>query len=249
VPPVDFEWQSPPGPYRLREGITDLKPNPIRESMRIIARSVGKDLDHRGRTEEEKEPEEGEKPSLGRKLDLRLRHPRPVYVEPEKEKQLAFDPIFMMTSPASWNDENPFPSRERTPRFEPPKPDDPARGTPEEKRRGPFPVAVAFETAVPADWYDDASASPAKVRLAAIGHGGLFVGPDLSPGKEKLLLGICNWLLRRDDLLPTEQQRWEYPRVELSARDRQLWHWGTQLVLPGLFAYLGFVVLLIRRMH
>ena len=246
VPPVEFDWQSGPGSYRLREGTTDLKPNPIRESMRIIARSVGKEMDRRGHSEEESD--DSDRPAGSRKLDLRLRHPRPVYVDPAKEKGLPFDPIFMMTSPASWNDDNPFPTRERTPRFEP-KPDDPARGTPEEKRRGPFPVGVAFETTVPADWYDDKSATPAKVRVATIGHGGWFVGPELSPGKEKLLLSICNWLLRRSDLLPTDEQRWEYPRVALSPRDRQLWHWGTQLALPGLFAYLGCVVLLVRRMH
>jgi hypothetical protein len=216
--------------------------------MQIIARSLGQE--GHGRADEPREPDDGpEKAGPSRKVDLRLRHPRPVYVEPEKEKQLAFDPVFMMTSPATWNDDNPFPSRERTPRLERTKPDDPARDTLDENRPGPFPVGVALETAVPAYWYDDPTVTLAKVRLAVIGHGGLFVSPELSPGKEKLLLSVTNWLLGRNDLLPTEEQRWEYPRVELSERDRQLWHWGTQLALPGLFAYLGFVVLLVRRMH
>src|SRR5262249_55907010 len=222
------------------------------ESMQIVARSVGRDLDRRGPAEEVKDVEDGDdRPAPNRKLDLRLRHPRPVYVDPEREKDLPYDPVFMMTNPASSNDDNPVPTREGTPRPERSKPDAPARGTPEEKRNGPFPVGVALETTAPADWYDDKSASPAHPRVAVIGHGGWFVGPELSPGKEKLLLNLCNWLLRRDELLPRdpEGKRWEYPRVELSQRDRQLWHWGTQLALPGLFAYLGFVVLLVRRLH
>jgi hypothetical protein len=37
--------------------------------------------------------------------------------------------------------------------------------------------------------------------------------------------------------------------VALAERDRELWHWGTQLGLPLLFAYFGVVVLLVRRLR
>src|SRR5262249_26667851 len=103
--------------------------NPIRKSMQIVENS------------------------RGNMLDLRLRYPMPLYYEPPGEEPLNFDPEFLLTSAASWNEDQPFPSRERTPRFEPPKQDDPTRGTLDEKRRGPFPVGIAFETKVPLDWY------------------------------------------------------------------------------------------------
>jgi hypothetical protein len=33
------------------------------------------------------------------------------------------------------------------------------------------------------------------------------------------------------------------------SREEQLWLWGTRLGLPVLFAYLGLVVLLVRRLR
>ena len=43
---------------------------------------------------------------------------------------------------------------------------------------------------------------------------------------------------------------WKYPRLTAIAdRDLQLWHWGTQLGIPALFAYLGVVVLMVRRLR
>ena len=55
--------------------------------------------------------------------------------------------------------------------------------------------------------------------------------------------------MRRDDRLPHADRGWEYPRVDLSDRDRTLWHLGTFAGLPALFAYLGMVVLLVRRIR
>jgi hypothetical protein len=229
VPPVTFDWPAGAG-QRLAQAarLEEEKPNPIRESMRLTARSLGK----------------------GQALDLRLRHPRPVYYEPAKGGTPSpFQPVFMMTDAASWNEDQPFPSRERTPRFELPKDNDPTKGTLDEKRRGPFPIAVAVETTVPSSWYPDQGAKPAKVRVAAIGHGGVFMGTTLPTIKEKLLLDTCNWLLGRDDLLTKEENPWQYPRVALTEEQQKLWQWGTRLGLPVLFVYLGAVVLMVRRLR
>jgi hypothetical protein len=136
------------------------------------------------------------------------------------------------------------------PRFEPPKPDDPTKGTLDEERRGPFPIGVAIETKLPADWYADTkNAPPATVRIAAIGNGAIFSGATLSPAREELALDTCNWLLGRDDLLPRADRVWQFPRVKLSDREHTLWHWGAWLGLPILFAYFGLVVLMIRRLR
>src|SRR5207248_9597050 len=60
VPPVEFDWRPGAGlPGRVR-GSKKLTPHPIRSSLRLASRSVGK----------------------GEAMDLRLRHPRPVYYEP-----------------------------------------------------------------------------------------------------------------------------------------------------------------------
>src|SRR5206468_355440 len=122
VPPVEFEAKAATHtPLADAEPSKEAKPNPIRSSMAIAAHSLGKTL------------------------DIRLRHPRPVYADATKNKATTFDPEFMQTNAASWNEDQPFPTRERTPRFEPPKADDPTRSTLDEKRRGPFPIGVALE--------------------------------------------------------------------------------------------------------
>ena len=40
---------------------------------------------------------------------------------------------------------------------------------------------------MPASWYSASETRPATVRVAAMGHGGIFTGTELSPAKEKLL--------------------------------------------------------------
>ena len=145
--------------------------------------------------------------------------------------------------------DQPFPRRDYTPRLKLPGPDYASRGTLDEKRRGPFPIGVAVETTVPAEWYSDKAAEPATVRVAAIGHGGLFTGKELSPGKERLLLDTCNWLLGRDHQLPKQGVEWKFQRNPMDTREQFLWYGGALLGLPGLFAYLGLVVLLVRRLR
>jgi hypothetical protein len=268
-PPVTFEPKSPraSAAYNPANALAGEEPklpalNPIALSMKITGQNLG------GR----------------QKLDLRLRHPRPVYFVPSRPGESAAEAGFLFSDPDSWNEDQPFPTRERTPRFEPPKPDDPTRSTRDEKRRGPFPLAVAVQTTIPIEWTDPAAVAakaaaltgagadeaanpqavtaqglvpaaayagtgykPTTVRVAAIGHGGLFVGPELSPPKERLLLNTCNWLLGRDERLPHPAGEWQYPRVHLSERAASLWFLGTLVALPALFVFLGRLVLLTRR--
>ena len=112
--------------------------------------------------------------------------------------------VFLMSDTDCWNEDQPIPSRDfsYTPRFKRPNRNDVAKGTVQEKRRGPFPVGVALEANVPLEWYaDDGLQKPQKVRLAVIGQGGVFVGDKLSPMREKMFVDVANWLLGRDTLL------------------------------------------------
>lgn len=232
VPALDFEWKRGAGlPALLRSRVPE-RANPLHDAMRVAARSLGKDS-------------EG-KDSL---FDLRLRHPRPIYYETPEGKELAFDPTFLLTSAASWNDDKPFPSRERTPHYERPKADDPDRGSINEKRRGPFPVGIAVEAPIPAGWQSSSKTPSVPVRIAVVGHGGLFTGAELPPAKEKLMLHTINWLLGRDEYLPKASHQWSYPRVELSERDKQLWQYIIPAALPMFFFYVGLAVLLARRVR
>ncbi len=181
-------------------------------------------------------------------MDLRLRHPRPVYYQPPGGEHKPVDPVLIMATAESWNEDNPFPSRERTPRFELPK-KGPGQGTVEEKRRGPFPIAVAAEVQLPGSWYDKSGQGAHKDRVVVVGQGGVFVGTSLTPVREKLLLDTCNWLLGRDDLLAKNNEVWEYPRVLLSDTQRDLWHWAMFLGVPLLFVYIGLMVFMVRRMR
>lgn len=224
IPPVEFDWRPGDGlPGKAAGTGKRLPRHPIHASLQLTSRALAK----------------------GQVSELRLRHPRPVYFEGTGEAKV--DHVLLMSSPKSWNEEKPFPTRERVPQFDPPK-KDPKSGTVEEIRRGPFPLGVAAEVTPPTSWYSKGE-TPHKTRLAVIGHGGVFVGTDLNPVQEKLLLDTCNWLLGRDDLLARENETWSYPRVELSDEDNLLWQWGTRLGLPVAFVYVGMVVLMVRRMR
>jgi hypothetical protein len=224
VPPLDFssDPEAIGGSWRATQ--VHLPPSPLREGLRVTARSVGK------------------------AFDVRLRFPRPVWYESPGGKRPAFDPVLLL-SPVSWNEEQPFPSEQRRLRYTPPAPDDPNNGTPNARRRGQFPVGVAVEATLPASW--GKAGAGKTVRVAAVGQGGLFVGGELPPPRERLLLQTVNWLLGRDDYLPRADEPWRYPRLALAPEDSEhrLWLWGTRLGLPVLFAYLGFVVLLFRRLR
>lgn len=266
LPPVHF------GPPKAKTRSTldsptesTAKPNPIAQSMKIIAGAAG---------------------TTDKLESLKLRHPRPIYFTPIRGAT-TFAAEFLYSDAESWNEADPFPTRDKSPRFELAKPDDPRRDTRDEERRGPFPIGVAIETTVPSEWrneqrpmtteaafltesavaepatapylltaqalvpidgYKPSDYQPTRLRVAAIGHGGLFAGPALSPAKEQLLLHTCNWLLNRDERLPHDDQpRWQYPRVQLSQRRAALWRYGTLFVLPASFGLLGALVLLVRK--
>jgi hypothetical protein len=261
VPPVAFDWKPAAGRLLGREEPAGDQEGRLRESMRLASRSAGKNLDLALRYPRPVyyNPERQRARRAGAALAALACVPEPG-VPPALDwaAVLAADKLpgapasggtFMMTSRDSWNEAQPFPSDEREPRYEPPKPDDPTRGTPDEKRRGPFPIGVALETPVPASWYDSPGASPKEVRVAVIGQGGFFTGNELKPAQERLMLNTFNWLLGRDDRLPEDRHPWSYPRVQLDAREKELWHWGTRVGLPVLFLYFGLVVLLVRRMR
>jgi hypothetical protein len=236
---VEFDW--PVGadqPLRLaREEALPI--NPVRESMRLATRNLTRD----------------------QLLDLRLKHPRPVYFDPPAGQADGWrtSPVFMMSHKSGWNESNPFPTERRVP--QPPSlkdEDKEATGaladSRDRPRMGMFPIGVAVEARIPAAWRstvggEQAQAVASTVRVAAIGHGGVFVGDPLTPPQEKLFLDLTNWLLGRDDLLARENVVWKYPRVHLSPEGRKFWEWGARLGLPALFAYVGMIVMLVRRMR
>jgi hypothetical protein len=116
------------------------------------------------------------------------------------------------------------------------------------------PSALAAESLISSDAYLPKGEVLPMVRIAAIGHGSLFNSadvsrPDLKPATEQLLLSTCNWLLQRDDRLIQADRVWTYPRARLSSREKTLWRLGASIGLPVLFAYLGLMVLLVRRMR
>lgn len=107
------------------------------------------------------------------RLDVRKSGYRPVYVRPALAARLPFAAEIAYTVRESWNEANPVADDDAVPKFEPAQPDDPKRGTRDEERRGPFPVGVAVETKVPADWFDPATEDPAKDLAANYGPAAL----------------------------------------------------------------------------
>jgi hypothetical protein len=164
-----------------------------------------------------------------------------------------------------------------TPKYEPVGLGDPKKGSRDEERRGPFTVAVAVESPIPVEWvkedFDRQRAAAALFlpfdglftvgltlaaerierptqRTIVIGSGTVFTGKELSPGPEKLLVHSVNWLTGRDDRLPrADVTPWHYPRVALTESERNLWRWGGWFGPPLAVAYLGLIVMLIRRMR
>ncbi len=126
-------------PVTFPDGSKEKKANPIAAAMRATSRSADE------------------------QLELRLRSPRPIYVAAGVAERIPFAADFITTSPASWNEEQPFPTMRQVgprevvvspPRYNATPFDDPKKGTHDEERRGPFSVAVAIESTMPVDWYD-----------------------------------------------------------------------------------------------
>jgi hypothetical protein len=259
VPAVEFDWAITPGQARKLTG-DGSGTQPVRTSLKLTARSFGKtlpaDLHLRHprpvyllRLRVPNETAAGAVAALGSPWSLGAYQALGAMAGRGSEK-LDESSVFLMTDAACWNEDQPFPTEKRAPQYERAKADDPNKGTVLEKRKGPFPIGVAFEAPVPASWYGDKE--PAKtptVRLAVLGHGGVFMGKTLTPMREKLLLDVSNWLLGRDDLLARDYQTWQYPRVQLDETAFRLWSLGAVLGLPLLFIFLGSIVLMVRQMR
>jgi hypothetical protein len=241
-PPVLFDWQPGVGRPLGHRPASD-QSNRIRRSLQLDARALGRDSDGNPIP-----------------LDIRIRHPRPIYYVPPKDSKLLYDPDFLMTDPRSWNEDQPFPTNDRIPQFERPASRDKGgrdlavgKDALESRRRGPFPIGVALDTQLPASWYGSAGDTPPTVRVAAIGQGGFFTGKSLPPAEEKLFVDTINWLLSRDEQLPVADRVWSYPRVNETippdSETHYLWVSGVLLGLPALFGSLGMMVWLFRRLR
>jgi len=225
------------------------RPNPLRESFRLASRALGKDLPVKLRFLRpiSYDPAEGlPRGHAARPLALAAGGLAPAVVltdlpAPEGSRP-PFATEFLLTSAESRRTDRPFEERAGPTAMSPA----------ERKKRGPIAVGVAVEVPLPASWAPRADTA----RLAILGQGGAFVDPTLPAAREKLLLDTCNWLLGRDDLLTAVQHDqegrevvWSYPRVRSGEREKTLWLWATRLGLPVLFAYLGLVVLMRRRLR
>ena len=161
--------------------------------------------------------------------------------------QMKTDVFLLWTDPNSWNENDPFPTRDKIPQLDRKKKTVLPKDV-DVERPGPFPIAAAIEVTLPSSWFD--KKKPPTVRLAVIGQGLVFQGAELKPMQEKLLIDVTNWLLGRDDLLiRSDPAPWRFPRVQLDEQENLLWQWGVRLGLPALFAYLGVFMFLVRRMR
>ena len=260
IPPLIWDWRSrdslPPGSVDIAR-----PSNRIRSGIRLTARGLGKDeaLDIRIRHVRPIYYVPPEPPSLRplasaawgapvssnwATLTLSLAALRQSL--DAAAEQLPVDPVFLMTSPQSWNEDQPFPTDGRVPQFEQPQRDQnkrkqlkPAATGLETRRRGPFPIGVAVETTLPREWYASQADKPARVRLAVIGQGGFFTGKDVPAAQEKLFVQTINWLLGRDDRLPRDEHLWSYPRVNETippdSSTEYLWLWGIAWACPCCF--------------
>ena len=104
---------------------------------------------------------------------------------------------------------------------------------------------------MPRAWYGSDNAKPATVRVAVIGQGHVFIEDDAAqaPVKETLLLTLTNWLLGRDDLLPSDASPWSYPRVSGEMFGDRYVDARILLLMPFFFVYIGAVVFLMRRVR
>lgn len=265
VPNVRFE---PASSVETQKPDANLAANPIRTSLLLTERSVGQPLDLRLRNPRPiyYDPEPDRIGPVGALVGYvpgpALPWAAPLILAFHPRQATEGEAVFMTTDEAGWNDNQPFATEQRIPHAEPSigryelsligalgsslailTYQDPGL---DRTRRGSFPIAVTVETTLPVAWGAPRSE---KVRVAAIGHGGVFAGEKLPPANEKLLLDTCNWLLGRQDSLAQDNKLWDYPRVDLTVRQHAFWQWGAWFGLPAIVFFLGLVVLLVRRVR
>lgn len=113
--------------------------------------------------------------AIGQKLEIRLRHPRPIYLAQGYEDKFDYAPEFAYTNKACWNEELPFivvrsvggQRRIVVPKFEPTQLGDPKYGTRDAERNGPFPIGVAIDSPIPFSWLDEQFENRAAVAALA----------------------------------------------------------------------------------
>ncbi|CAN5606532.1 hypothetical protein BH11PLA2_BH11PLA2_06370 [soil metagenome] len=111
--------------------------------------------------------------SVGGKLEIRKSGPRPIYLNPAVAAKLPFAAVILESVKESWNEEKPVPEDDYIPKFEAAKFDDARKGTKDEERRGPFPIGVAIEAPIPAEWVDDTLAAAQAASSIGGAAGGL----------------------------------------------------------------------------
>jgi hypothetical protein len=136
--------QPDPTPLRFPDPPAGKKPNPIAAAFLTSARSVDGAL------------------AVARSGGYRV-----VTVTPSTAARLPFAAEVLATTEKSWNESSLQP--DAPPSFDPPPPDDPKRGTRDEERLGPFPVGVAVEAPVPAEWLKPTAAGTYVAAVLAAG--------------------------------------------------------------------------------
>ncbi|QJW95204.1 coiled-coil domain-containing protein [Frigoriglobus tundricola] len=200
--------------------------NPIAAAFRLTGRTAAPEPDADARATDR--PDE-------QRFEIKLRALRPVALAPAWQAKQPFAAEIALTAAGSWNTLQPYPVLDRTgrparvPKYNPTGLDDPKKGTRDEERKGPFPIAVALENRVPAAWvteeYEPEQAAAALLapldgtfatgltvaanrldrptqRTVVFGSGTMFNATKLTPPEEKLLLHTVNWLTNREDRLP-----------------------------------------------
>jgi len=258
VPPVSLDLVTHSAPRGMKGLGRPTEKQPIRESLLVASESLGKDLGgdlrlrnprpiYLMRVKLDTSPK-----ALATLIGAAAAPATPWNLASPLLGQAMLAPdesaVVLSTAQEGWNTGKPF-AEDEIPRYTPPEPDNPDVGTWKESRRGPFPVAIAFETYVPEEWVT-AKEQIRKVRLAVIGDGEIFKGETLTPMRERVLLDTSNWLMGRDDLLAQEvRDPWSFLRVNMNEQDKIIWSWSMALGLPLLFIYLGMIVMFVRRLR
>lgn len=124
--------------------------------------------------------------AVDKKLELKRSGFRPIYLEPGFADHVPFAAEILFTGKDSWNEEKPLAEGDYTPKYVATPPDDPRIGTHDEVRRGPFPVGVALEVPVPAEWFDPKTADVAVAAGAVGGAAASYGRFPLAGNSEKL---------------------------------------------------------------
>jgi|GEM_PF-1303497 len=286
-------FASPPDPFKMKtylelpsQPLAGKAPNPVATAYRAAAHSVDADLDP---NREDESTDKREKITERKRVVFSVARNggyRSIVVAPPTLAGMKFSPEILRTVEKSWNESKPLREQGYIPTFDPPRPDDRKKGGREDEVMKSYPVGVAVEVKIPAEWNDPklavtkfcsdamgmapgligfpsglatavaltpdalAPATGKTERLVVFGHGGLFVGKTLDPGRQTLLLNSMNWLLNRTDRMPVDKpdgEKWRYPRVSLAPERLNLWGKVTRFGLPAVAIYLCFMVLMVRR--